>query len=195
VTTINLVISRQDGEDSMIWNDHPFTRSIDRAYLQHWLPPRRTKRLCNCAATLRPRKCVAPGRSRACATTDPWLGSLEEKVKTMKGRIEGRQGDGENADNLVVRIETHASRDQSCRASTFWPTHLLIYCVPRSPRGIGRPEIASRRDSLDIVAYSPRNSWRSAAVVAWIPAPVCRVVLQIKATILFLQYNSRESAR
>lgn len=101
----------------MIGNDHPFIRSIDRAYLQHLLPLRRTKRLCNCAATLRPQKCVAPGRSRACATTDPWLGSLEEKVKTMKGRIEGRQGDGENADNLV-RIETHASRDQSCRAST-----------------------------------------------------------------------------
>lgn len=94
------------GEDSKIENDHPFTRSIDSAYLQHWLPPRRTRRLCNCAATPRRRKCVAPGRSRACATIDPWLGSLEEEVKTMRGRArkgEIRQGDDGNADNLVGR--------------------------------------------------------------------------------------------
>lgn len=183
---MNSVVS---GEDSTIGSDSTFTRSIDGAYLQHWLPPRRTRRLCNCAATPRPRKCVALGRSRACATIDPWLGSLEEEVKTVKGRARGtRQGSDENADNLIVRAPERARSaiNLATRASTCWPTHLLIYCAPRSPRGIEHPEIASRRDSLDIAACSPRNSWQSAAVVAWTPALVCQVVLQIRATILFL---------
>lgn len=57
-------------------------------HLQRSLRPRRTTRLCNCVAERRRLRCVARGRSRACATIDPWLGSLENETETR--RVEER---------------------------------------------------------------------------------------------------------
>lgn len=155
-------------------------QSIDKSYLQHWLPPRRTRRLCNCAATPRPRKCVAPDRSRACATIDLWLGSLEEEVNIVERRTREDKVTANRIRDPLVRASERARSaiDSATRTSTCWPTHLLIYYALRSPKEKGRPGIASRKDSLDTVACSPRNSWQSVAVVAWTPVPEYQVALQ-----------------
>lgn len=47
--------------------------TTNRWHLRHWLRPRRTTRLCNYVVKHHRRRCVVRGRSRACATIDPWL--------------------------------------------------------------------------------------------------------------------------